>query len=219
MFTEITVLLQVFFGTLKEHDILSGPLHKKGLRSVLHLYFLLDEIIESAAEYLHLAKNGTNPDVVAELEMIHSSPSEEMQHLLASIACNTQRFCEQIISLQRRLNTYLPEIPREIQLRRFQRRALVQWWIRVLDDERGFNAADLQKRLQHVVPDDSNVRFPMRKGYLNIIIYAGSTNPEYLSTRNSAAITTGEKNVSELEALRDELGQFIRETYDIQTIF
>jgi hypothetical protein len=219
MFTEVTALIKVYLHILKERGILEKELHGKELRSILHLYFLLDEICEASNEHLHLARHGTSPDVAAELESMDSSPSEEMERQLALIAHNVTRFCEQIDSLQKRLGIYVPEIPRTVRLRRFSKSALVQWWIKVLDDRDDFVPEKLVERLQLVVPETAAPQFPIRDGYLNIIIYAGSINPEYLSTRNAAAISAGESNVLALEKLRDELREFLREKCDLREVF
>jgi len=219
MFTEVTALLKFFSTTIKEHKILEKPLHGKELRSVLHLYFLLDEIIEASTEHLRLAKHGTTPEVVAELKTLQTSPSEEMRRQLTFVAHNVVRFCEQLDSLQKRSGVYIPEIPRTVQLRRFQKSSLVQWWIKILDKRSDFSPEELVHKLQSFIPEGANPQFPIREGYLNIIVYGGSTNPEYLSTRNAAGISLGEKNISELKKLRDELREFISKTCDIQEIF
>lgn len=210
MFTEVTALMKFLFNVLKERKILESPLNGRELRSVLHLYFLLDEITEASTECLRLAKHGSDPDVVAELKTLHSSPSEEMRSQIAFIALNVERILEQFNSLQKRLNIYLPEIPRKTQLRKFQRSALVQWWIKILDDRSDFSAVDFAEQLQHQVQDGINPEFPLREGRLNIIIYAGSTNPEYLSTRRLTAINAGEVSIFELKELRNDLRKIIR---------
>jgi hypothetical protein len=202
MFSDIVNLLKFLFDLLKGRKVFSDVLPGKKGRGVLHLYLLLDEIIESSKEHLYLTEHGEKPNVKKAIEHRDTYSSKEILRLLERIAKNTERFLEQLDLLANRLGIYLPELPRVLRLRMFRKKALVQWWIEVLDEK---------------TPHINTLPISKRGDDFGVLIYAGSTDTEYLATQTEA-IQLGKQNVTKLESLRDELRDLISSNYDINEV-
>lgn len=237
MFGEIAALLKILLEAVKSLSVVSEIKKARSKETVVHMYYLLDEIVADSRRFLDWARTwlmvsggwtafpaGHGAVCPREIpdDAWQGSIIRENSRYLWNVAKKTKELYISVQTLRTRLGIFVPELPDKLQLRLLQKFTILVFWFEFSGGPNRKAVESLRNRLASPAGGRLHLALDQSKLLLlagsNALINVDDSSNSAKDKHISGLIRDGEANLDRLEELKEEFGAFLRASFRVEDI-